>query len=145
MTYDADYDKLCCAVSSAASSPRKHYHPDAGFERESEGEGKREREDDPIGGHKHHGVGGGGGKEGEGRGTELVRVASPLVLSWSSSASSSSREGGKAEEAGVCSSENAKGRGVQGMKGGRGNLGGTAAVARTWARASEEGLQVVPI
>jgi hypothetical protein len=145
LTYDADYDKLCCAISSAASSPRKHYHPDAGPERESEGEGKREREDDPIGGHKHHGVGGGGGKEGERRGTELVRVASPLVLSWSSGASSSSGEGGKAAAGGVYSSENAKSRGVQGMKRRGGNLGGTAAVAFTWARASEEGLQVVPI
>ena len=29
MTDDADYDQLCSACSSAASSPRKHYDPDA--------------------------------------------------------------------------------------------------------------------
>jgi len=144
-TDDADYDELCWF--SAASSPRKHYHPDA----ESEGEGKRGREDDPIGRQNYHGVGGGGGKEGEGRGTELVRGASPLVLSLSSLSfselSASSLQGsGEAGGGGFCSSEKGKGKGVQGMKGGGGNPGGQrAAVASTWARASEHVLQVVPI
>ena len=62
MTDDADYDQLCSACSSAASSPRKHYDPDAG----SEVDGMDTA---------HHLGGGGGGQEVEAGGAGGAGVA----------------------------------------------------------------------